>query len=619
MNLNKTDPSEVYNILKNISKDNFFKFLQKSQFPSQLDLTINPIARKNLTIIFNKLDQHRGDKFICELKPNDQFKSSMKKKCHFPEVISRANTIKKIGADSVNGIVFLIALGNFKFIVKNAIAYNADPLDYEYHIQNILNPLRSVLPNYSLGYFYFNCKINPSLKLRSVILNEGLTAISASFEETFEEEIEDFNPTTRQKLSGSAIASKKTFEGWFSKKLQQLEYEGDVDEYISTYHKMLNLYRSLNFGNLCITRPERKVTQGPIKSDDHNLFIATEISSNPMALEDFCEKLNSSNNDETLINILIQIFAALHYGWVFKRFTHYDLHAGNILLTKLPTPMLFVYHFPGTKMPFVPVYTEYMATIIDFGRSYVDGKKFYFDIKDPKGKSPNYQFNEGSNLMPNRANASYDFITVIDACSRILSDKDKSKIPRFLRLLKIIKTDFKGKLDDGELIYPHTGGSTIKNNLDLIWHLYKRTQAVPKFPSKRFKKVLFSKTLGSQFIDIKQTPIFQKMIKSKNMPSENEIKKFFVFKEQFGGNALNITSDLSQLDMGKPRKKNNKPKWAKREGQKLLKKYRNMYKSKNSMDLDGGKKKRKYKKRKQKGGININNDIHLAVEKIQKI
>lgn len=609
MDLNKTDPNQVFNILKNISKENFFKFLKQSTYPSQLDLTLNANARKNIMHIFNKLDEHRGEKFICELRDNDQLKSSMKKKCHFPEIISRANMIKKIGADSVNGIVFLIALGNLKFIVKNAIAYNADPLDYEYHIQNILNPLRSVIPNYSLGYFYFNCKTNAALKMRSLILNEGLTAISASFEETFDEEIEDFNSSTKKLLSGSAISSKPQFEGWFSKKLKDLEYNGDINEYLDTYHRMLNLYRSLNFGNLCITRPERNPKKSPVSGYDHNLFIATEISANPMALEDFCEKINSSTKGDTLMNILIQLFAALHYGWGFKKFSHYDLHAGNVLLTKLPTPMLFVYHFPGTKMPIVPVYTEYMATIIDFGRSYVDGKKMYFDIRDPKGKSPNYQFNQGSNLMPNRANACYDMITIIDACARILSDKDKSDISKFLRLFKAIKQDFKGRLDDGELKYPYTEGSTIKHNLDLIHYLFKRTQAVPLFQNKRMKKILFSERLGSQYVDIKQLPLFQKIMRSKNMPSEFEMfKNLFVFKQQLGGNTVQLTPELKSMDMGKPRKKNNKPRWAKREGQLLLKKYRAMA---------GGRKKRKTKK--QKGGINTNHDIKAAVEKIQQI
>lgn len=610
MDLNKTQPAVLVNTLNNIkTKEEFYNFLRKSIYPSQLDLTLNPVALKNLQIMFKALDYHKGDKFICELKDKDQFRTSTKKRCHFPEIISRANTIKKIGADSVNGIVFLIQLGNFKFIVKNAIAYNADPLDYEYHIQDILNPLRKWIPNYSLGYFYFNCKINNSMKMKSIILNEGLNTLSTSFEDLFDEEIEDYSSPTKQKYSTNILSSKENFEGWFSSELYNLESNEDMDEYIESYYKMLNLYKSVNFGNLCITKPEREQYKKQyIVAEEHNLFIATEISSNPISLEDYCEK---NPKDETLVNIILQLLCALHYGWEYGRFTHYDLHAGNVLLTKLPKPMVFVYHFPGTKMPLVPIYTEYMITIIDFGRSYVDGKKFYFDVTDPEGKNSNYQFNSDSNLMPNRPNACYDLILVIDACDRTLSNKSSMK--KFQKLYSIIKKDFAGKIDDGELEYPHTEGQNIKNCLDLIYIMFKNTKSAPLFPNLNMRKILFSSKFGSTYITIKNMPLFQKLVRQKNSLAEKDLFSYLQAVNLTGGsNNVCEENDMYKkycdvFDSKYRLKQKNNPRWSKKEGRKLLKKYRNMHKQNNKvpMDLDGG--------------INLNYSAKKNLRKIQKL
>ena len=119
MDLNKVDTTMLVEHLNKLNKDDFFKFLANSTYPSQLDLTMNPRVLHNMEKLFEKLDKEhiRGESFDCELKDKDQFPKVLKK-CHFPEVISRANTIKKIGADSVNGIVFNIRLGNFSFLVK---------------------------------------------------------------------------------------------------------------------------------------------------------------------------------------------------------------------------------------------------------------------------------------------------------------------------------------------------------------------------------------------------------------------------------------------------------------------------------------------------------------------
>ena len=66
--------------------------------------------------------------------------------------------------------------------------------------------------------------------------------------------------------------------------------------------------------------------------------------------------------------ILIQIYAALNLN--NKTFTHHDLHLNNVLLIKDPfdKKFSFIYTYNNKK---IKIYSNYIAIIIDYGRSYV--------------------------------------------------------------------------------------------------------------------------------------------------------------------------------------------------------------------------------------------------------
>lgn len=65
--------------------------------------------------------------------------------------------------------------------------------------------------------------------------------------------------------------------------------------------------------------------------------------------------------------ILLQLVFALNIAFEKYDFTHYDFHAGNILIRKLPKRVSIRYDFAGQV---VYVNTKYVATIIDFGFSH---------------------------------------------------------------------------------------------------------------------------------------------------------------------------------------------------------------------------------------------------------
>ena len=69
--------------------------------------------------------------------------------------------------------------------------------------------------------------------------------------------------------------------------------------------------------------------------------------------------------------ILIQIYATLNIN--NNNFTHQDLHLNNILLMKDPSKkkFTFIYNYKNKK---IKIYTNYIAVIIDYGRSYVKCK-----------------------------------------------------------------------------------------------------------------------------------------------------------------------------------------------------------------------------------------------------
>ena len=73
-----------------------------------------------------------------------------------------------------------------------------------------------------------------------------------------------------------------------------------------------------------------------IEGKNLGLFLATELTPVTMDFNDFTEKAIKTGHNQykqEMVNILIQVFCSLYIAQEKYDFTHYDLHAGNVLLT----------------------------------------------------------------------------------------------------------------------------------------------------------------------------------------------------------------------------------------------------------------------------------------------
>jgi len=74
-----------------------------------------------------------------------------------------------------------------------------------------------------------------------------------------------------------------------------------------------------------------------------------------------------------LIYILFQVYALLHS--IRDEFTHYDLHARNVLIYE-PSKfqyLQYIYHLSPTRGDIVAFNSRYIAKIVDYGRSFIKG------------------------------------------------------------------------------------------------------------------------------------------------------------------------------------------------------------------------------------------------------
>lgn len=672
--------SVLHRKINDMNIDEFYNFVGKLDPINQVDYTTYPQSFKNLQIILNKMQEPnmRGKEYNCIGLSKVQFKQL---NCYNPEILKRGS-FKKIGAESENGIVFLVSIGKFKMVLKTAVLYTADPLDYEYHIQNILNPIREYVPNYSLGYFYFNCNVSDGLKIKEIIMNESISAIEGSFNSKFkkendsdsddsydsddssdismsedfeeeDEELEDYRDLSIKPISRNIFKNRDTLTKYMITELRKL---GDSKRKHGTlYNRLLNTFPLLDIGTLCVDAPKPKESKrmstrlneiyqekATIKMGTPNLFIATELTNVTEALGDFVEKIGQNGRTETqLISILIQTLCALQAGGDRYKFTHYDLHAGNVLLTKLDKPAVYLYYFGNnSKMPFVPIYTNYLVTLIDFGRSYVDGKRMYFDIEEDDGREKEYMFSgdEEANITTNKFNSCFDMVRLLYfiAAEDALQDK---KYKKFLKLFKILNREFKLQMneDRDSLLYPHNSGPNIKTPLGFIHRIYKEPGLVDKI--KLASDIyLFNANSNNGKMKTSLDVLESLDTKAKSDYNWNQDKKNSVFasfakggkkkskrskskkKRQRGGN-VNISNDeikeilstMKRLKKRKQKKSNNHINYGKNVYNKVMRSNFNGFGEEKIIKAG----KRKLKRKLKGGSYNLNHDARQSLDRIQ--
>lgn len=102
-------------------------------------------------------------------------------------------------------------------------------------------------------------------------------------------------------------------------------------------------------------------------------FIRDIETDKVVTLSDYINELN--NDEDTLqreiniVNIMILVLNALQQGQEKFNFTHYDLHAKNILVVKLIEKRDYVINYNDNK---IIITTEVVPHIIDYGRSHIN-------------------------------------------------------------------------------------------------------------------------------------------------------------------------------------------------------------------------------------------------------
>lgn len=120
---------------------------------------------------------------------------------------------------------------------------------------------------------------------------------------------------------------------------------------------------------------EEKISKSCI--DSKYLCILIQHLKNADTLYEYMKKYKAEENFFTvfLVNILFQVYCPL--SSLSDEFTHYDLHAGNVLIYQ-PSAMnkrhvKMIYHYPDDSI--VEFNTYGIAKIIDYGRSYFKDEK----------------------------------------------------------------------------------------------------------------------------------------------------------------------------------------------------------------------------------------------------
>jgi hypothetical protein len=103
-------------------------------------------------------------------------------------------------------------------------------------------------------------------------------------------------------------------------------------------------------------------------------FIRNVETEEVFTLYDYIEELknvDSFDREMNILNIMILVLYALQEAQDKMQFTHYDLHAKNILVVKLSERKVYNLNYKNVNMI---IMTDVVPHIIDYGRSHIDPK-----------------------------------------------------------------------------------------------------------------------------------------------------------------------------------------------------------------------------------------------------
>lgn len=91
---------------------------------------------------------------------------------------------------------------------------------------------------------------------------------------------------------------------------------------------------------------------------------------------------SETSKEDEIFSIVRQVILAVYIAQIKKKFTHYDLHSNNVMITKCDPNLVYLYIIDNENQFLVPTY-GFHSTIIDFGFSYCvnnDNKPFYASL-----------------------------------------------------------------------------------------------------------------------------------------------------------------------------------------------------------------------------------------------
>jgi hypothetical protein len=201
---------------------------------------------------------------------------------------------------------------------------------------------------------------------------------------------------------------------------------------ISAWEKLQNKSNTIDNMNEYIEQVTNFTPHIYRKSCVHSKYICVlvEHMNNIKSLQEYL-RYNIPFFNLNLLKILYQVYMPL--ATMADKFTHYDLHTGNIQIYRPFKDKYVTYHYHVADSKIITFDCIFLVKIIDYGRCFVDklSKNIYDVICNTTDCSPDCGYDFGySNLQLNRA-GDLKYVT-----SQVKNESHD------LRALEILKTDF---------------------------------------------------------------------------------------------------------------------------------------------------------------------------------
>jgi hypothetical protein len=384
------------------------------------------------------------------------------------------DSISPIGEKSANGFLYSLKYLRESYmahaILKSSRREDADNLMYEYGVGLEINKL--FYDKYPIFVETYKCYRYESEEAWKTFGNPSLVPYLMSLIPRLEYSVEQWTRFIRDGGGGDMEDSKKKLEA--AKKALE-KTRSDIDE-----SKKLSLE---------LPPPSAKILKDsliPYKEIDyersctetkHICLLVQHIDKAPTLNQEF-----GTMKISEVLNVLYQVYFTL--SAISSTYTHYDLHASNVLLYTPVRNKFIQYHYHTKEGDVISFKSSFIVKIIDYGRSFVkpfseEAEKEVCDTDECApdcGSKFGYYFNDRLkkySIRSSRKNESHD-LRLLHFLGLLISDEHKrnghvsdshSWLHRYLFLKANYMSEFgtPEKLETG--LITHRGGSrTVKIN-----------------------------------------------------------------------------------------------------------------------------------------------------------